>query len=202
MMHGSYNVKLGIVTEAGDQQILTQTPEMSTSTIRATIMWITLCNNAPPADNYLRIFHPRNSTFTSHMSSSCYVIMYSRAATEVKIKVARINTSKTSIFLAQLSCARTTRLCRPPCYESLTDDLSFLSQQVKYLRGRWRNRPFIVVAHCCSIVPSSVSLDPVPAGKHRTHCELHWINHLKMNDILLYLKTQFVPRSKHFSSRL
>jgi len=31
---------------------------------------------------------------------------------------------------------------------------------------------------------------------------LHIINPLKMNGRPLYSKTQFVPRSKHFSSRL
>ena len=72
--------------------------------------------NAPAADNHSCIFHTRGSALTYHINNTCYVIMYSRAAAEVKIKVARNNTSETSIFPAQLSCAGTTRLCRPPCY--------------------------------------------------------------------------------------
>jgi len=44
----------------------------------------------------------------------------------------------------------------------------------------------------------------IPYSLHIYPCTLieFIFNHLKTKRILLYLKTQFVPRSKHFSSRL
>ena len=38
--------------------------------------------------------------------------------------------------------------------------------------------------------------------KYKTTNKLIFIDHLKMKHRLLYLKTQFIPRSKHFASRL
>jgi len=51
------------------------------------------------------------------------------------------------------------------------------------------------------LITNGISLSiNVHQGSVSPTCQL--INHLKTKHRLLYLKTQFVPHSKHFSSRL